>query len=219
MKFIFFDCDGVLVDTEAIAAQVVTRWLNQSGCAMEEHDFIVRYTGKTFGSIFKELVEQGELLEEYWKDETILNLENTIYQQITEVDGITSCLQNLLAYEKAVVSNSRTVMVKKALETTQLNRYLDINRIISAERVPNPKPDPGVYLLGLELFNLKAKDCIAIEDSFTGVTAAVKANIPTIGFCGGSHQPAGHDEKLKAAGAAAIAYHASEINELIERLH
>lgn len=219
MKFLFFDCDGVLVDTEAVAAQVVTRWLNQTGCSINENDFITRYTGMTFGSIFKELVDQGELLESHWKDDTILNLEKTIYQQVVVVDGMHTCLEKVEHFEKAVISNSRTIMVKKALETTKLNKYLSINRIFSAEKVAHPKPDPGVYLFALETFKLPSTACIAIEDSLTGVQAAVSANIKTIGFCGASHLPAGHGERLIAAGAAAIAYHASDLPKLIEELN
>ncbi|MGK7389755.1 MAG: HAD family hydrolase [Candidatus Cyclobacteriaceae bacterium M2_1C_046] len=219
MKFLFFDCDGVLVDTEAIAAQVVTRWLNQIGCSINEQDFIARYTGKTFGSIFKELVEQGAMLESHWKEDSIIKMEHTIYEQIVAVDGIHNCLKDLEGFEKAVISNSRISMVKKALESTELNKYLDVNRIFSSEKVEKPKPDPGVYLLALKTFDLTPSGAIAIEDSLTGVQAAVKAKIKTIGFCGASHQPKGHDEKLIAAGAAAIAYNASELKKLIEELH
>lgn len=219
MSFLLFDCDGVLVDTEAIAAQVVTRWLKQTGCFISEHDFIAKYTGKTFGTIFKELVEQGDLLEEYWKEDTIKKLELLIYEQVVSVDGIPECLHSLYSYEKAIISNSRSIMVKRALEATKLDHYLDINRIISAEKVSKPKPDPAVYLLAMATFNVQPEKCIAIEDSLTGVTAAVSAGIKTIGFCGASHQPANHDKKLIAAGAAAIANHASDIKRLINQLN
>lgn len=217
MKFILFDCDGVLVDTEAVAARVATQWLNTCNCYIPEKDFMRQHAGKTFGSIFKELIENGRFNEEYWKDDTIRKLEHQIYEQIVIVDGVKECLELLGSIEKAVVSNSRTIMVKKALEVTQLDKYLDVNRIISSEMVKNAKPDPAVYLHALKIFNLGPNDCIAVEDSLTGVKASTGAGIKTIGFTGASHLQEGHDENLLREGASAVAYHASELPSLIRR--
>lgn len=217
MNFILFDCDGVLVDTEAVAAKVVTRWLKTCNCHIQENDFMSQHSGKTFGAIFKELIENGSLSKEDWKDDTISKLEQLIYEQIVIVDGVKECLEELSSIEKAVVSNSREIMVKKALEVTLLDQYLDVNRIISSEMVENAKPDPAVYLHALKTFNLDPDKCIAVEDSLTGVKASTGAGIKTIGFAGASHLQEGHDERLLAEGAYAIAYHAREIASLIHR--
>lgn len=216
MKFLFFDCDGVLVDTEAVAAKVVTRWFAGCGYSVSEDQFISEHTGKTFGAIFKELVENGSLQQEYWKDDTIHGLEHTIYENITVVDGIEECLAQLINHEKAVISNSRAIMVKKALKATSLDKYLDVNRIFSSEIVARPKPDPGVYTYALQSFRLNPGDCYAIEDSLTGVRAATGAGIKTLGFAGASHLQEGHDEQLLKAGAFAVAYHASEIPSILK---
>ena len=215
MKFILFDCDGVLVDTEAVAAKVVTQWLETCDCFITENDFIKQHTGKTFGSIFKELVDNGQITKDHWNDQAIRSLEETIYEQITIVEGIPECLRMLEGYEKAVISNSRTEMVKKALLITQLDKFLDPKRIFSAERVEKPKPHPGVYQFALNHFKLNPEECIAIEDSITGVMAATTAGIPTIGFAGASHLQEGHDARLLEAGAVTIAYHAREIPDII----
>jgi HAD superfamily hydrolase (TIGR01509 family) len=217
MKFILFDCDGVLVDTEAVAAKVVTRWLNTCNCYIPEKEFMKQHSGKTFGAIFKELIENGSFSKDYWKDDTISKLEQLIYEQIVIVDGVKECLELLVPIEKAVVSNSRAIMVRKALEVTRLDRYLDVNKIISSEMVENAKPDPAVYLHALKTFNLYPDDCIAVEDSLTGVKASTGAGIKTIGFAGASHLQEGHDQRLLAEGASAIAYHASEIPSLIHQ--
>lgn len=216
MKYILFDCDGVLVDTEAVAAKVVTHWLTTCGFTISEERFINDYTGKTFGAIFNQLVEDGNLNRKFWKDDTILSLEETIYRNVELVDGIMECVEGLKSYNKAVISNSRKNMVEKALKVTGLDNHFSSDKIYSAELVALPKPDPGVYLRALEELNVKPENCIAIEDSVTGVMAASGAGIPTIGFAGASHLQKGHDKKLYEAGARKVAYHAREIYGLID---
>ena len=218
MTFILFDCDGVLVDTEAVAAKVATKWLRSCNCYVDETDFMHQHSGKTFGAIFNELVESGSLRKEYWKDDVIHNMEHTIYEQIEVVEGIRECLELLTSHEKAVVSNSRTVMVKKALEVTRLNRYLDVNRIISSEMVEYPKPHPAIYLHALKTFDIQPEECIAIEDSLSGVKASTSAGIKTIGFAGASHLEAEHEYSLLQEGASAVAHHARDIVPLIQKL-
>lgn len=216
--FLLFDCDGVLVDTEMMAARVMTKWLSQQGCQLNEWDFITRYTGKTFGGIFKLLVEKGELQHNSWNDTIIREIEEEIYASVKPVSGISDCLSELKAYEKAVVSNSRASMVRQGLTTTNLHSHLDLQQIFSSEMVDKPKPSPLVYMLALEKSSKHSSETIAIEDSKSGVTAAVKANIKTIGFCGASHQQEGHDKQLLEAGASTIAYHAHDIPGLIKEL-
>jgi beta-phosphoglucomutase-like phosphatase (HAD superfamily) len=49
--------------------------------------------------------------------------------------------------------------------------------------------------------NVPAAQCLVLEDSVAGVTAAVAAKMNCIGFTGGSHCQAGHAKRLKTAGA------------------
>jgi beta-phosphoglucomutase-like phosphatase (HAD superfamily) len=47
--------------------------------------------------------------------------------------------------------------------------------------------------------------CVVIEDSVPGVEAAVAAGMRVIGFTGGGHCRPGHAERLRVAGADAMA--------------
>ena len=63
IKHILFDCDGVLIDTEIVAAEVVSGWLNTQGMSITVDDFILNYTGKTFTDIIGILKAEKHLPE------------------------------------------------------------------------------------------------------------------------------------------------------------
>lgn len=72
----------------------------------------------------------------------------------------------------ALVTNTKRSLTELALETLGRDRF-DIS--VCGDEVPRGKPDPGVYLRAAELLGLEARDCVAVEDSVTGVAAATAA--------------------------------------------
>jgi len=59
-------------------------------------------------------------------------------------------------------------------------RVREIELMICGEDVAHKKPAPDLYLLALRRLDLAAGDCIAIEDSASGLEAANAAGIPTV---------------------------------------
>ncbi|MCK1295849.1 HAD family hydrolase [Bradyrhizobium sp. 30] len=56
----------------------------------------------------------------------------------------------------------------------------DFDAIVAGDDVPHKKPAPDVYVETLARLKLNASDCVAIEDSANGLTAASRANIPVL---------------------------------------
>ena len=52
--------------------------------------------------------------------------------------------------------------------------------LVSMEDAPNPKPDPGLFLLAAERINIKPEDCTVFEDSIYGIRAARRAVMKVI---------------------------------------
>ena len=50
-QLIIFDCDGVLVDSEILAAEVESQLLTQSGYPIEPEDIAERFAGLTWTDI------------------------------------------------------------------------------------------------------------------------------------------------------------------------
>jgi HAD superfamily hydrolase (TIGR01509 family) len=58
----------------------------------------------------------------------------------------------------------------------------DFDIIVDSSRVETPKPDPAAYVFALQALNEASRDCVAVEDNFGGVQAAVAAGLPCVAF-------------------------------------
>jgi len=104
---------------------------------------------------------------------------------------------------KCVASSSALERISASLEITGLARFFEPN-LFSASVVPNGKPAPDLLLYAARRMRARPADCLVVEDSPAGVTAAVKAGMRAIGFVGGSHSSSDLSQQLLAAGARTI---------------
>ena len=81
--------------------------------------------------------------------------------------------------------------------------------------VQRPKPAPHLFLYAAEQMGVAPKDCVVVEDSLVGVTAAVAAGMRVIGFVGGSHKLSGDADQLRALGASAICETTSQLPAML----
>src|SRR5262245_16586266 len=99
---------------------------------------------------------------------------------------------------KCVASSSPHGRIRESLEMTGLTKFFKF--LFSATEVPNGKPAPDLFLYAASRMGVQAAECIVIEDSAAGVSAATAAGM----FVGGSHADAERGAQLKSAGARAI---------------
>jgi HAD superfamily hydrolase (TIGR01509 family) len=88
----------------------------------------------------------------------------------------------------AVVSNSPAVFVRESLAPHAWASSLTLR--VTADDVVHPKPAPDLYLLALTRLGLAAHECVALEDSPTGVRAALAAGLTCVGVAADDEQRA-----------------------------
>jgi len=66
------------------------------------------------------------------------------------------------------------------------DKYFADDIFSAATSLPTPtsKPDPAIYIHAMKVLSVTAEECVAVEDSKSGATAAFRANIKTIGYTG-----------------------------------
>ena len=213
IKHILFDCDGVLIDTEIVAAEVVTNWLISEGVDINVETFIADYTGKTFTDILEILMAKQLLAASTATREAVVFMDEEIRRNMRPITGVKEMLSSV-PVTASMVSNSAEDYVLEAIELLEANHIFQ-KRVFSAEMVPKGKPDPAVYLLALEKLNLNKEEVLVIEDSVAGVTASTAAGLKTVGFLGGTHVRNGHGEKLKQLGALDLVRSHKELTEYL----
>lgn len=110
-------------------------------------------------------------------------------EKATECPGVTQQMEWTKAqgYPMSVVSTSAKPRVVASLEKCNLDRFFPNEHVYSAATSLNPpssKPDPKIYLYACEQLGVKPSECITVEDSKSGATAAMRAGIPFIGYVG-----------------------------------
>jgi HAD superfamily hydrolase (TIGR01509 family) len=131
-----------------------------------------------------------------------LAIVEALHLEAAPVPGVREALERI-TLPIAIASNSSRDWIELSLERAGLAARIG-GAIFSAELVRRPKPAPDVYLLAAEASGIAPARCLVVEDSETGVAAALAAGMSVIGFTGASHIPAHHPGRLLALGARQI---------------
>lgn len=216
-QLIIFDCDGVLVDSEYLAAQVESKLLTETGYPIEPEEIAERFAGLTWTDILLQVERESGLPISASLIEASSNLlTSKLTNELQVIDGVEKAVA-ALRYPKCIASNSTGDMLEMMLKQSSLYEQFAPS-IFSAREVGDkqPKPSPNVYLFAARSFNVDPSRAIVIEDSTHGVHAARAAGMRVIGFTGGSHTYPGHADKLAAAGAETVISHHRDLNAVID---
>jgi beta-phosphoglucomutase-like phosphatase (HAD superfamily) len=82
--------------------------------------------------------------------------------------------------------------------------------------VANPKPAPDVYLHAAASMRLAPEDCLVVEDTVSGVTAASKAGMRVAALAAGEHATDEYRLKLRESGAAWLMRSIEEVAKIVD---
>src|SRR6185295_6155870 len=102
-----------------------------------------------------------------------------------------------LGHDVCVASSTRLEGLRRNLGTAGLLSLVDPH-VFSASQVKRGKPAPDVFLFAASQMGVDPADCLVIEDSVAGVTAARRAGMEVLGFNGGSHVDDTLPDRLRA---------------------
>lgn len=201
---IIFDCDGVLVDSEALAYEVEVALLAEHGLSWEREDYVTRFMGLSYEAFHhamdkEALARLGRALPVTLREELAVRLRKTMEQRLTEIRGAAAAVK-AIALPKAVASSSTRAGLQRKLKQVGLWDAF-APHIYSAEDVVRAKPAPDLFLHAAAAIKAAPAGCLVIEDSVNGVTAARKAGMRVWGFLGGGHVDDGLGARLMRTGA------------------
>lgn len=204
IDLVIFDCDGVLVDSETIAARVTAKLLGEIGVNVSSEDVLTAFVGLDAQATRRRIEkDHGIVLPSDYDDRGASYLEAAFSMELQPIAGVKRFLENLVI-PFCVASNSTHARLHQTFSASGLTSLVR-NRVFSADDVARGKPAPDLFLhAAARMGNVPADRCLVIEDSISGVSAARSAGMRVIGFCGGSHIRPGHASRLRALGAEAI---------------
>ena len=207
VDMIIFDCDGVLVDSEAIYVDVELRFLAQAGLSIDRVTYMRTFMGLSPNEWRARLSEHvPEQTGTYLPDGFFETLDAFVVEAfetaLVAVPGVRSAVAGLSA-ARCVASSTSLERLSWKLERTDL---LDLfaPHIFSAEAVERGKPAPDLFLYAATTMGVDPLRCVVVEDSANGVQAGKAAGMAVIGFTGGGHCLDGHGAMLAATGADTV---------------
>jgi HAD superfamily hydrolase (TIGR01509 family) len=181
---VIFDCDGVLVDSEPIAAEVGSRVLGQLGWTVTPRELTELFMGCTEEFWHAEVSARvGRELKPGWESEFVHLYEEAFDARLEPVPGVTQVLSEL-TYPVCVASNGTHRKIRANLARVGLLAHFD-DRIFSAEDVSQGKPAPDLFLHAARTLGADPARCAVIEDSPPGVAAARAAGMTCFAYSGG----------------------------------
>jgi len=208
MKFeaILFDCDGVLVDSEAITCGVLRDMFDEQGWRMTLAECMQRFVGHTVKSQ-RSMIEAhtGVPLTDTWLEQFYALRNERLTQDITAIEGVHEAVAHLNDHCQgriAVASGADRFKVEMMLKQVGLIEFFE-GRIFSGHEMPRSKPYPDVYLAAAAHLQIDPARCLVIEDTTVGITAGVAAGATVWAYA-----PPGADaHALRQAGAVQVFEH------------
>ena len=216
IKNIIFDFDGVLVDSEILAAKAFAKYMKKYDIEIDENEF-ANFAGKKTVQVIDILSQKYSIKDQEKFFTDIMEIASYIYKnELTAVEGVCNFLYNtkLSLY---IGSNSTKNRIISGLHKVELNKYFKPEKIYSFDLVGKAKPDPDIYLKAIVDNNLNKNETIILEDSVVGVKAGVNAGIKVIGLTAGGHWHDSRDEQeLLDVGAFTVTDDYLKVQEIIE---
>ncbi|MEN2474649.1 HAD family phosphatase [Burkholderia sp. GS2Y] len=193
------DCDGVLIDSEAVAADVIVRELDARWPGVDARPAVMPLLGLRIERV---LAGAGDAVGRTLSADDVDAIRRAVEAAAVNapmVEGIDAALA-AIELTTACASNSYRTYVEAALARTGLARFFG-DRLFCADSVARPKPAPDVYLAAARTLGVAPAQCLVVEDSVTGITAAAAAGMTVLGFVGGGHASAAQIDALRGIGA------------------
>ena len=227
--------------SEQLAFEACTELTNE---VLEKHGVEARYTVKQLledfvGHNFRGMLvglqkkhnftmAQDELEDFVAREVGAVTLK--LSQKATVCEGVPEALEWLKqqGYPMSVVSTSAKPRVVASIKKVGIDHYFPDEHVFSAATSldpPSSKPDPAIYFHACQVLGVKPEECVTVEDSKSGATAAKRANIPLIGYVG-VYQIEEGDEKMEQmakvlteeCGAKVIMRHWNEFQDCLKKI-
>ena len=177
IKGILFDMDGVILDTEKLYTRFWQEAANALGYPMtKEQAMGLRSLNREFGA-----AKMQSFFAVPVNYEEVRNKRIELMNAFIEKEGVElkPGIKELLSYLKekgiktAIATSSPIERTEKYLASVGLAGAFD--KLISGYMVKKGKPEPDIYELAAKEIGLMPQECLAIEDSPSGLLSANRA--------------------------------------------
>lgn len=182
-RAVIFDCDGVVVDSEHPTLLMVQADLERYGLPVTLEELNAKYIGGTVETVAVKARANGAQLPEDWVADFYERMYDMLRRDTPLIEGIVGVLDALDAAGVPFAMGSNGTIEKMHITLGQhglIERFR--GHLYSGQAIGRPKPAPDLYLMAAERLGVAAGDCVVVEDSVAGATAARAAGMACFGY-------------------------------------
>jgi HAD superfamily hydrolase (TIGR01509 family) len=210
VKLVIFDCDGVLVDTEAVTNEIIAGFLGRYGLTIPENEIITLFSGGTMASVGVEATKRGAVLPEGWLDAIYAEVFDALRQGVTVINGVEDLIERLKAQGVAIAIASNGPMPKMEITLQPSGLWDQFAGHMYSGHQYGPKPKPDMLIQIMEDAGVTAAQTVMIDDMPAGCRAAQAAGVRCFGYV-----EDGDPDRLDGTGAIKV-WSMLEIADLLE---
>lgn len=198
-QLVIFDCDGVLVDSEAISNGVLAEMLTAEGLPTTLAEARRDYQGLLLSDVLAGAQEKlGRELPDGWLARYELERERQFRERLNPIPGAAEAVRLIADAGVAVcvASQGKLSKTRLSLALTGLDGLFPETTRFSAYSVTRGKPWPDLFLHAARTMGAQPHECAVVEDTPSGVAAATSAGMRALGYAADSNPDA-----LSQAGA------------------
>ena len=179
IKAVIFDMDGVIIDSEGVYLEYQLEFAKKKNPNVKLEDLypMVGATKQECWEVVERVVSNGQTWEELRKEFRQRDIYSEIdYRNIYRLE-VTDTLKQLkeAGFRLALASSTHLELVERVLKENGIRDYFEA--VVSGEQFKKSKPDPEIYIYTAGQLKLKPEECLAVEDSTIGITAAHRAGL------------------------------------------
>lgn len=195
LKAVLFDFNGVIINDELLHEKLIEQVLIEENLLLKTGEYHKFCLGRSDRACLRDiLTHRGRYVNEGYLDQLIKHKTLAYQQHLESIAELPIYLDTVDFIAKIIQANLKTAIVSGALRSevelvlsrANLAEYFSL--IVAGDDLKVSKPEPDGYLLAVELLNqqypqlnLQPSECLAIEDTFSGIEAAKRAGITVVG--------------------------------------
>ena len=192
IRAVILDMDGLMLDTETPVQRCCQQAAETLGFSLDADFYERALLGRAWPDADAALVAHfgpGFLLDDFKARFQSIWDRHVAVHGVTLKPGLQTFLATVerLDLQKAVATSTHEKEAEAHLRAAGIRDRFSV--VVTGDQIEHGKPAPDIYLEAARRLNVRAEECIALEDSDAGVLAATNAGMTTLMVPDGGRQP------------------------------